>query len=130
MPLRIVLVRHGLSSFNIEHRIQGRDDLAALTAEGGEQARATGRALVDGAEKIRLWGEEIRVGATIHTIGGLSAHADQDELINWYNGFANAPPLYLVHGEPDSQEALQAKLQQALPGRQIKIAQRGKRVTL
>ena len=47
MPLRIVLVRHGLSSFNIEHRIQGRDDLAALTAEGGEQARATGRALVD-----------------------------------------------------------------------------------
>lgn len=47
MPLRIVLVRHGLSSFNIEHRIQGRDDLAALTPEGFEQARATGRALVD-----------------------------------------------------------------------------------
>ena len=47
MPLRIVLVRHGLSSFNIEHRIQGRDDLADLTPEGFEQARATGRALQD-----------------------------------------------------------------------------------
>ncbi len=47
MPLRIVLVRHGLSSFNIEHRIQGRDDLAALTPEGVDQARATGRALMD-----------------------------------------------------------------------------------
>ena len=47
MPLRIVLVRHGLSSFNIEHRIQGRDDLADLTPEGLEQARATGRALQD-----------------------------------------------------------------------------------
>jgi probable phosphoglycerate mutase len=41
------LVRHGLSSFNVEHRIQGRDDLAALTAEGIEQARSTGRALQD-----------------------------------------------------------------------------------
>ena len=47
MSLRIVLVRHGLSSFNVEHRIQGRDDLAALTAEGIEQARSTGRALQD-----------------------------------------------------------------------------------
>jgi len=47
VSLRIVLVRHGLSSFNVEHRIQGRDDLAALTAEGIEQARSTGRALQD-----------------------------------------------------------------------------------
>jgi len=45
VPLRIVLVRHGLSSFNLEHRIQGRDDLASLTTEGADQARATGKAL-------------------------------------------------------------------------------------
>jgi len=47
VTLRIVLVRHGLSSFNIEHRIQGRDDLSSLTAEGEEQARRTGEALRD-----------------------------------------------------------------------------------
>jgi broad specificity phosphatase PhoE len=47
VSLRIVLVRHGLSSFNVEHRIQGRDDLSALTPEGVEQALATGRALAD-----------------------------------------------------------------------------------
>ena len=47
MTLRIVLVRHGLSSFNLEHRIQGRDDLSALTAEGQAQARSTGAALRD-----------------------------------------------------------------------------------
>ena len=47
MTLRIVLVRHGLSSFNIEHRIQGRDDLSALTAEGEQQACLTGEALRD-----------------------------------------------------------------------------------
>ncbi|MFN9933243.1 MAG: histidine phosphatase family protein [Cyanobacteriota bacterium] len=45
MPVRLLLVRHGLSSFNLEHRIQGRDDLSSLTEEGVEQARRTGQAL-------------------------------------------------------------------------------------
>ncbi|MEB3333334.1 MAG: histidine phosphatase family protein, partial [Synechococcaceae cyanobacterium] len=47
MPLRIVLVRHGRSSFNVERRIQGRDDLSTLTEEGARQARRTGEALAD-----------------------------------------------------------------------------------
>jgi phosphoserine phosphatase len=47
VSLRIVLVRHGLSSFNVEHRIQGRDDLSSLTSTGVEQALATGAALAD-----------------------------------------------------------------------------------
>ncbi|MFM2079958.1 MAG: hypothetical protein RLZZ124_242 [Cyanobacteriota bacterium] len=47
MTLRILLVRHGLSSFNLEHRIQGRDDLSSLTDEGARQALATGEALRD-----------------------------------------------------------------------------------
>ena len=45
MSLRILLVRHGLSSFNLEHRIQGRDDLSSLTEAGSKQALATGEAL-------------------------------------------------------------------------------------
>lgn len=47
MPLRLVLVRHGLSSFNREHRIQGRDDLSTLTEDGAAQARAVGRSLAE-----------------------------------------------------------------------------------
>ena len=47
MSLRLLLVRHGLSSFNVERRIQGRDDLSMLTADGEEQARRTGAALKD-----------------------------------------------------------------------------------
>ncbi len=42
-----MLVRHGLSSFNLEHRIQGRDDLSNLTEEGQRQARRTGEALAE-----------------------------------------------------------------------------------
>ncbi|MEB3262864.1 MAG: histidine phosphatase family protein [Synechococcus sp.] len=45
MPLRLVLVRHGLSTFNTEHRIQGRDDLSSLTDEGLTQAQRAGEAL-------------------------------------------------------------------------------------
>jgi len=47
VPLRLVLVRHGLSSFNREHRIQGRDDLSSLTDDGAAQARAVGRSLAE-----------------------------------------------------------------------------------
>ena len=45
MSLRLLLVRHGLSSFNLEQRIQGRDDLSDLSEEGHRQARAAGGAL-------------------------------------------------------------------------------------
>ncbi len=47
MPLRLVLVRHGLSTFNLEHRIQGRDDLSELAPEGISQAHRAGVALRD-----------------------------------------------------------------------------------
>jgi metallo-beta-lactamase family protein len=77
----------------------------------GFQAEGTlGRRLVDGVERVRLWGETIKVEAKIHTVGGLSAHADQAGLLAWYDGFANRPPVCLVHGEPGAQQALAAAL--------------------
>ncbi|MEJ2645317.1 MAG: MBL fold metallo-hydrolase [Gammaproteobacteria bacterium] len=73
----------------------------------GFQARGTlGRALVDGAQHVRLWGETIRVAATVHTVGGLSAHADQQGLVHWYSQFRDRPPVALVHGEPDAMDTL------------------------
>jgi len=97
----------------------------------GFQARGTtGRALVDGAESIRLWGEEIRVQAKIHTVGGLSAHADQEDLVNWYGHFDTEPPLWLVHGEPEAQQALQKAVAERFPGRNVQIAGRGQKISL
>jgi len=79
----------------------------------GFQAKGTlGRALVDGAKRINLWGEEVQVNAQIHTVGGLSAHADQQELIHWYSHFEDRPQVVLVHGEPDAMDSLQGKLKQ------------------
>ena len=78
----------------------------------GYQAQGTlGRRLVDGAPRIRLWQETIQVNARIHTVGGLSAHADQAGLLDWYGNFTARPPLYLVHGEEKARLALTDQLQ-------------------
>ena len=77
----------------------------------GFQARNTpGRVLVDGGEWLTLWGEKIRVNAKVTTPGGLSAHADQQGLIDWYKNFKNHPQLILVHGEAEAQKILAEKL--------------------
>lgn len=81
----------------------------------GFQAQGTpGRALVNGTKTLRLFGEELPVRAKIHTIGGLSAHAGQRELVSWYDRFNERPPLVLVHGEPRAQETLQALIRDEL----------------
>ena len=97
----------------------------------GYQARGTpGRALVEGREFIRLWGEAIRVRARVHTVGGLSAHAGQRDLLRWYESFKTLPPVMLVHGEQQAQEGLQAKLGELHPGVPVEIAKREQVVLL
>jgi metallo-beta-lactamase family protein len=77
----------------------------------GYQAMGTlGRRLVDGADEIKLWGDTYRVRAKVHTIGGLSAHGDQADLMDWYASFEGRPPVYLVHGEARAQQPLLKKL--------------------
>ncbi len=79
----------------------------------GYQATGTlGRRLVDGAERVRIFGEEIHVNARVHTVGGLSAHADQPMLLNWYGHFAARPPVRLVHGEARARDLLAAALRE------------------
>lgn len=74
----------------------------------GFQAEGTlGRQLVDGRKKVHIFGEEIVVRASIHTLNGFSAHAGQSELVEWLSCAAHLRPrLFLTHGEPKAQEAL------------------------
>ena len=77
----------------------------------GYQARGTlGRILVDGARHIKLFRDDFVVKARIETLGGFSAHADQDELVDWLGKFENAPRAALVHGEPEALDALSQRL--------------------
>ena len=54
-----------------------------------------------------IYGEDVEVNATIETLHGLSAHADQGELLRWLKGFDAAPKqTFIVHGEPDASATL------------------------
>ncbi|MEW9571117.1 MBL fold metallo-hydrolase [Rhodanobacter sp. Si-c] len=96
----------------------------------GYQAAGTlGRLLVNGVPHVHLFGNDITVRARIHTVGGLSAHADQQGLLDWYGGSPNHPPVALAHGENPAREALAAVLKQrygvavtlSQPGMQIEV---------
>ncbi len=77
----------------------------------GYQAEGTlGRRLVNGAPMARIHGRDFPVNAKVHTVGGLSAHADQSGLMEWYGGFEGHPPLVLVHGEDKAREALAGEI--------------------
>ncbi len=79
----------------------------------GYQAKGTlGRAIVDGAKSVKIYGEEIAVKAKIYTINGFSAHADQPVLEKWVSNFENLINTYIIHGEPEAQEAFKEKLKQ------------------
>lgn len=67
----------------------------------GYQAEGTlGRRILDGADKVKLFGEEISVNARIEAIDGFSGHADRAGLISWVKGFSKKPKkVFIVHGE-------------------------------
>lgn len=94
----------------------------------GYQATGTlGRLLVNGVPRVRLFGEEIPVRAQIHTVGGLSAHADQQGLLDWYGASPNHPPVALAHGENPAREALAVELKRRY-GVTVTLSQPGMRL--
>jgi metallo-beta-lactamase family protein len=95
----------------------------------GFQAPGTlGRQLVDRQPEVRIHGQRVRVAAQVHTLGGLSAHGDQDDLLRWYDSFAGRPPVYLVHGEVASAEGLAVKLRER--GAQATVTRPGLKIDL
>ena len=80
----------------------------------GYQAPGTlGRSIVDGAKKVKIFGEEIAVNARVEYIEGYSGHADQTWLLNFIYSFNNKPShIFLVHGEPEGQEVLKEKIEE------------------
>ena len=96
----------------------------------GYQAVGTlGRTLVEGAKHVRLFGDDIPVRAHLHTVGGLSAHADQAGLLAWYGKIAGHPPVCLVHGEDPGRSKLAGELKSKW-GSQVTLPMPGMRVAV
>jgi len=82
------------------------------------------RRIIDGAASVRLFGDEVPVRASVHTINGFSAHADQAGLLAWHARAGGRGRTILVHGEQRAMQAFAALLPDVpvsmpAPGEQI-----------
>ncbi len=103
----------GRIKYHLQQNLSRRESSVIIT--GFQAAGTLGRRLVEGAKRVRLFGEEVSVRADIYTIGGLSAHADQDALLGWLAHFGQAPgQCFVVHGEAATSAAFADKIRERL----------------
>ena len=102
-----------------------RSECGVLIA-GFQAAGTLGRRLVDGARLVHIFGQPVPVRARIHTVGGLSAHADQNALLGWLRGFHEAPgETFLVHGEASASTAFAEAIRRTLGWSRLECPERG-----
>ncbi|MGH2605085.1 MAG: MBL fold metallo-hydrolase RNA specificity domain-containing protein, partial [Anaerolineales bacterium] len=99
------MISGGRILHHLKHRLPDPRNEVLLV---GYQAQGTrGRRLQEGAETVRIHGGEIPVRARVTSLSGLSAHADQQEILRWLRGFRRPPgQTLLVHGETPARDAL------------------------
>ncbi|WP_367849073.1 MBL fold metallo-hydrolase RNA specificity domain-containing protein [Rhodoferax sp. WC2427] len=118
----------GRIKHHLSHNL-GRPE-CAIVIIGFQAAGTLGRKLVDGVKRVRIFGEEHVVRAHIHTIGGLSAHADQAALLGWLQGFTHAPRrTFVVHGEAQTARGFADRIAQTR-GWKVEVPAPGTQVDL
>jgi metallo-beta-lactamase family protein len=112
-------VRH-----HLRHNLWRRESSVVFV---GYAARGTlARRIIDGADQVRIYGEQIRVQAKIHTINGFSAHADQAELLDWHRRSGSPARTFLVHGDEEVMSGFAGLLQDT----QVELPRLGQRYEL
>lgn len=96
-------VRH-----HLKHNLWRQNSSIVFVGYAGQGT--LGRKIIDGAKSVRIFSEDIPVRASIHTIGGFSAHADQAELLEWHSSTGNPATTFLVHGEENAMKQFATKL--------------------
>ena len=102
----------GRITHHFKHRIWDKKNAVIFV---GFQANGTlGREIIEGTRWINIFGEDIIVKSSIHTINGFSAHADQDGILTWVSKIKNLKKVFLVHGELESQQVFKDILKKRL----------------
>lgn len=97
------------------------DERHTVLFVGYQAAGTRGRRLLEGEREVKIHGEIVPVRARIERIDSMSAHADSAEILRWLGGFDRPPALtFLVHGEPEAMDALEATIDQRLGWRTVK----------
>ncbi|HJQ70972.1 MAG TPA: MBL fold metallo-hydrolase [Blastocatellia bacterium] len=87
------------------------DPASSVILVGYQAAGTRGRRIQEGEKEIKIHGEMVSVRARVESVGGLSAHADAAEILKWLSGFKRPPrTTFMIHGEPDSAEALRDRI--------------------
>jgi metallo-beta-lactamase family protein len=95
---------------HLRHNL-GRPETTVLVV-GYQSPGSLGRRLVDGEKHVSIFGEKVDVRGSIHTLGGFSAHAGQEELVQWFASMKSSrPQLILAHGEDRARRALAKRIE-------------------
>ena len=116
-PPKIVIAGSGMSEGGrITHHEKRYlpDPKSTLLVIGYQVSGTLGRRLLDGAQEVKIFGEEVAVRAQIKAIGGYSAHADQAGLLNWVGQTQNIKKVFVVQGEAGPASALVQKIKDNL----------------
>lgn len=91
------------------------DPKSCLLVISYQAAETLGRRLLGGAKKVNIYGQAVTVRAEVKAIGSYSAHGDQNKLTEWVKSAKRLPKkVFLVHGEPESEKALEKRLKKDL----------------
>lgn len=108
---------------HLKHRLSQPDTLVLFV--GFQGGGTLGRKILDGATEVEIHRVPIEVRAEVRRITSLSAHADQEDIMKWLSGFTRPPKhTFIVHGEPQAQDALAAKIRAEL-GWEVSIPDQG-----
>jgi metallo-beta-lactamase family protein len=113
----VILAASGMAESGriLHHLAHGVGDHRNLVLFVGFQAEHTlGRRIQEGANPIRIFGDEYPVRAEVESIDGYSAHADRSELLAWVRRLGGpVRRAFVVHGEPAALEAMAKSLREA-----------------
>jgi metallo-beta-lactamase family protein len=107
------------------------DPEATLVFVGYQAAGTTGRRIQNGEPEVKILGQWVPVRCRTAKIGGFSAHADWQEILNWLNTLKTNPPrrTFLTHGEPEAADAMAAHIKDRY-GWNVHVPQYGERFEL
>lgn len=131
-PMVIIAGSGMMTGGRILHHLKQRlpDPRNTLLLVGYQAVGTRGRALIEGSRLLRMHGQDIPVRAQVQSIDGLSAHADQSEILRWLSGFRRPPDkTYIVHGEEKPASALAGAVSERL-GWSTEVARDGATVPL
>lgn len=115
-PMVIVAASGMAESGRILHHLRhGADDTRnTILIVGFQAAHTLGRRIVERRPVLKVYGDEVPLNASVEVLHGYSAHADRSGLLAWHDAVQRSSPrlrnTWLVHGEPDAQDALMAQL--------------------